>query len=72
MDEPTSSLEPREVDRCFGVVDRLRASGSRGRVRQPPARRAVPGLRPVTVLRDGRLVHTGRDSPSSTGCGSSR
>ena len=27
MDEPTSSLEPREVERLFGVVDLLRADG---------------------------------------------
>ena len=60
MDEPTSSLEPREVETLFGVDPR------------PAARRASAIVYvshrldelyricdTVTVLRDGRLVHTG-------------
>ena len=60
MDEPTSSLEPREVETLFR------------RHRAPAARRASPSSTSatgstsctaicdrVTVLRDGRLVHTG-------------
>lgn len=27
MDEPTSALSPREVQRLFGVIDQLRAAG---------------------------------------------
>ena len=46
MDEPTSSLAEREVQTLFRVIRRLRERGHRGRLRLPPARRAVRGLRP--------------------------
>src|SRR3989440_3261505 len=59
MDEPTSSLEPREVDTLFRVVRELREQG----VAIPYVSHRLDGLYRicdrVTVLRDGRGVHTG-------------
>jgi ribose transport system ATP-binding protein len=59
MDEPTSSLEPREVDLLLDVVDMLRR-------RQVAVLYVTHKLDEVyricdrvTVLRDGRLAHTG-------------
>ena len=59
MDEPTSSLEPREVDTLFGVIDRLRERGISVIYvshRLDELYRICDG---VTVLRDGRVVHQG-------------
>ena len=73
MDEPTSSLEPREVETAASGSSRsLRGPGHRRPVRQPPHGRAVPDLRPVTVLRDGRLRPHRPTSPTSTACSWSR
>jgi monosaccharide-transporting ATPase len=59
MDEPTSSLEPREVDTLFGVIARLRDRGISVVYvshRLDELYRICDG---VTVLRDGRVVHQG-------------
>ncbi len=59
MDEPTSSLEPREVDTLFGVIERLRDQGIAVIYvshRLDELYRICDG---VTVLRDGRVVHQG-------------
>ncbi|MFF5296954.1 sugar ABC transporter ATP-binding protein [Paractinoplanes globisporus] len=60
MDEPTSSLEPREVETLFGVIRELHARGI-GIVyvshRLDELYRICDA---VTILRDGRVVHTGR------------
>ena len=59
MDEPTSSLEPREVETLFGVVRRLRDQGISVIYvshRLDELYRICDG---VTVLRDGRVVHQG-------------
>ena len=46
MDEPTSSLDEREVAVLFDVIRQLKARRRVGDLRQPPARRALRGLRP--------------------------
>ena len=60
MDEPTSSLEPREVETLFGVIRDLHAKGI-GIVyvshRLDELYRICDA---VTILRDGQVVHTGR------------
>jgi ribose transport system ATP-binding protein len=59
MDEPTSSLEPREVDTLFGVIGGLRERGISVIYvshRLDELYRICDG---VTVLRDGRVVHQG-------------
>jgi ribose transport system ATP-binding protein len=60
MDEPTSSLEPREVETLFGVIRDLHARGI-GIVyvshRLDELYRICDA---VTILRDGRVVHTGK------------
>ena len=65
MDEPTSSLEPREVDRLAEVIEMLR----RGRIAVLYVTHKLDEVfrfaQQVTVLRDGRLVHTGPVSASS-------
>ncbi len=45
MDEPTSSLEPREVETLFSVIRPAARRGHRRRLRQPPPRRAVRRVR---------------------------
>lgn len=59
MDEPTSSLEPREVERLFAVIERLH----RQRIAIVYVSHRLDELYRicdrVTVLRDGRVVHTG-------------
>ena len=62
MDEPTSSLDEREVAVLFDVIRQLKARGRRGDLRQPPARRALRGLRPRD--RDARRPHRA-DAPMS-------
>ncbi|MFW6695045.1 sugar ABC transporter ATP-binding protein [Streptomyces sp. MAR4 CNX-425] len=59
MDEPTSSLEPREVDTLFGVIGRLRAEGVAVVYVSHRLDELYAVCDAVTVLRDGRLVHTG-------------
>jgi ribose transport system ATP-binding protein len=60
MDEPTSSLEPREVETLFGVIHQLHERGV-GIIyvshRLDELYRICDG---VTILRDGKLVHAGR------------
>jgi monosaccharide-transporting ATPase len=60
MDEPTSSLEPREVETLFGVIRTLHEQGI-GIVyvshRLDELYRICDA---VTILRDGKVVHTGQ------------
>jgi len=65
MDEPTSSLEQREVETLFGVVDRLRSAGI-GIVYVSPAWTSSTDLRPGHRHADGRVVHVS-DMPGWTG-----
>ena len=59
MDEPTSSLEPREVERLFGVIELLRAEAV-GVIYVSHRLDEVYRLcDTVTILRDGRRVHDG-------------
>ena len=46
MDEPTSSLDEREVAVLFDVIRQLKRERRRGDLRQPQARRALRRLRP--------------------------
>ncbi|GGM71512.1 sugar ABC transporter ATP-binding protein [Thermopolyspora flexuosa] len=59
MDEPTSSLEPREVETLFGVVAELRRRGLAVVYVSHRMEELYRICDRVTVLRDGRLVHTG-------------
>jgi galactofuranose transport system ATP-binding protein len=59
MDEPTSSLEPREVDTLFGVIDRLRERGIAVVYVSHRLDELYRICDRVTVLRDGRVVHQG-------------
>jgi ribose transport system ATP-binding protein len=59
LDEPTSSLEPREVDTLFGIIDRLRADGVAVLYVSHRLDELYRICDEVTVLRDGRVVHTG-------------
>jgi monosaccharide-transporting ATPase len=59
MDEPTSSLEPREVDTLFGVIDRLREQGISVVYVSHRLDELYRICDRVTVLRDGRVVHQG-------------
>jgi galactofuranose transport system ATP-binding protein len=59
MDEPTSSLEPREVERLMEVVDLLRRDGVAVVYVSHRLDEVFRLCDAVTVLRDGRLVHTG-------------
>ena len=59
MDEPTSSLEPREVETLFGVIDRLREDGVAVVYVSHRLDELYRMCDRVTVLRDGRAVHTG-------------
>ena len=59
MDEPTSSLEAREVDTLFAAIDRLRASGVAILYVSHRLDELYRICDTVTVLRDGRRVHTG-------------
>jgi galactofuranose transport system ATP-binding protein len=57
MDEPTSSLEQREVETLFAVVDRLRAAGIAIVYVSHRLDELYRICDRVTVLRDGRVVH---------------
>lgn len=59
MDEPTSSLEPREVQTLFGVIRMLRESGIAVIYVSHRLEELYEVCDTVTVLRDGKLVHTG-------------
>jgi monosaccharide-transporting ATPase len=59
MDEPTSSLEGREVQRLFEVIEKLRADGVAVLYVSHRLDELYELCKRVTVLRDGRLVHTG-------------
>ncbi|HZG95530.1 MAG TPA: sugar ABC transporter ATP-binding protein [Mycobacteriales bacterium] len=59
MDEPTSSLEPREVDQLFAVIDQLRQRGVAVLYVSHKLAEVFRICDRVTVLRDGRRVHTG-------------
>ena len=59
MDEPTSSLEPREVARLLQVVDVLRRDGVAVVYVSHRLEEVFRLCDRVTVLRDGRRVHTG-------------
>ena len=59
MDEPTSSLEAREVDTLFEVVGRLRAQGIAVLYVSHRLDELYRICDQVTVLRDGRVVHDG-------------
>jgi galactofuranose transport system ATP-binding protein len=59
MDEPTSSLEPREVETLFGVIDRLRKQGIAIVYVSHRLDELFRICDRVTVMRDGRVVHQG-------------
>ena len=59
MDEPTSSLESREVETLFGIIRRLRAEGVAIVYVSHRLDELYRICDTVSVLRDGRLVHTG-------------
>ncbi|MEV0318085.1 sugar ABC transporter ATP-binding protein [Streptomyces sp. NPDC050658] len=59
MDEPTSSLEPREVQTLFGVIRMLRDRGIAVIYVSHRLDELYEVCDTVTVLRDGKLVHTG-------------
>ncbi|WP_329040715.1 sugar ABC transporter ATP-binding protein [Streptomyces sp. NBC_01422] len=59
MDEPTSSLEPREVETLFRVIERLRSQGIAVLYVSHRMDELYRICDRVTVLRDGRHIHTG-------------
>jgi ribose transport system ATP-binding protein len=59
MDEPTSSLEPREVDHLFEIIDRLKGSGVAILYVSHNLDEIFRICERVTILRDGQRVHTG-------------
>ncbi|MEV6031076.1 sugar ABC transporter ATP-binding protein [Nonomuraea sp. NPDC052116] len=59
MDEPTSSLEPREVETLFGVIRRLRDAGIAVMYVSHRLDELYRVCDQVTVLRDGRVAHSG-------------
>ena len=59
MDEPTSSLEPREVDTLFGVIRTLRERGVAVIFVSHRLDELYEICDRVTVLRDGLTVHSG-------------
>jgi monosaccharide-transporting ATPase len=59
MDEPTSSLEPREVETLFAVIRRLRQQGIAVVYVSHRLDELYAVCDTVTVLRDGRRVHHG-------------
>ncbi len=60
MDEPTSSLEPREVETLFGVIRELHARDIGIVYVSHRLDELYQICDAVTILRDGKLVHTGR------------
>jgi ribose transport system ATP-binding protein len=59
MDEPTSSLEPREVEILFATIERLREQGVAIVYVSHKLDELFRICDRVTVLRDGRVVHAG-------------
>lgn len=59
MDEPTSCLEPREVDTLFGVIRTLHARGIGIIYVSHRLDELYAICDHVTVLRDGKVVHSG-------------
>ncbi len=59
MDEPTSSLEAREVVTLFGLIERLKADGIAIVYVSHRLDELYRICDEVTVLRDGRMVHSG-------------
>ena len=59
MDEPTSSLEAKEVETLFGVIRRLREDGIGVIYVSHRLDELYEICDSVTVLRDGKLVHSG-------------
>jgi galactofuranose transport system ATP-binding protein len=59
MDEPTSALEPREVDTLLGVILGLRAHGISVIYVSHRLEELYRACDRVTVLRDGKVAHTG-------------
>jgi monosaccharide-transporting ATPase len=59
MDEPTSSLEAREVETLFGVVRQLREDGVGVLYVSHRLEELYEICERVTVMRDGKVVHTG-------------
>lgn len=59
MDEPTSSLEPREVDTLFSVIRGLRDQGIAVVYVSHRLDELYEICDRVTVMRDGAIVHTG-------------
>jgi monosaccharide-transporting ATPase len=60
MDEPTSSLEPREVETLFGVIRDLHARGIGIVYVSHRLDELYRICDTVTILRDGQMVHTGK------------
>nr|BFE77030.1 sugar ABC transporter ATP-binding protein [Actinoplanes digitatis] len=60
MDEPTSSLEPREVATLFGVIRDLHAQGIGIVYVSHRLDELYQICDAVTILRDGKVVHTGK------------
>jgi rhamnose transport system ATP-binding protein len=58
MDEPTAALTTTEVDRLFGIVERLRARGNAVLFVSHRLEEIFAVCRRVTVMRDGRHVLT--------------
>jgi ribose transport system ATP-binding protein len=65
MDEPTSSLEPREVDLLADVVDMLRRQRVAVLYVTHKLDEVFRFCERVTVLRDGRLAHSGAVADST-------
>ncbi|MET3427583.1 ribose transport system ATP-binding protein [Actinoplanes tereljensis] len=60
MDEPTSSLEPREVETLFGIIRDLHRRGIGIIYVSHRLDELYQICDAVTILRDGRVVHTGK------------
>jgi monosaccharide-transporting ATPase len=60
MDEPTSSLEPREVETLFGVIRDLHSQGIGIIYVSHRLDELYQVCDAVTILRDGKVVHTGK------------
>jgi galactofuranose transport system ATP-binding protein len=59
LDEPTEGLEPEQVEHLFTVIDQLRAQGRSVLYVSHRLAEIEQIANRVTVLRDGRVVHTG-------------
>jgi monosaccharide-transporting ATPase len=59
MDEPTSSMEPAEMETLFGVISALRESGRSVIYVSHRLEELYRICDRATVLRDGKVVHTG-------------